>query len=129
MKHTGRALKWIIPNSMAVYVLYMAGKGTTGFENVLKFIVWVMFGVTLLIFLASQSAEFKRKAREQNLLKPPVPLSLMAGYDLFYAIALSYTGYLFLAFVYMITSMLQWALYWPQNKENRENGEGNGRNY
>jgi hypothetical protein len=96
--------KYLVQNGLFAYSIY-AGVilGVKGWENIAKFIIIAMFIVGVLIFIGRNSVEVLTSYAEKNTRV--VPLWIDGVFDLVIGGVLIYNSWLWLAVMYLFTSM------------------------
>lgn len=98
-----RVIQWFFWNVGALALFYfgwMADPSVEGARNVLLFLVWFTFAISLA--LLSEKAQEATKKRG-----PSVPLWLMGTFDVLMAFLLVWHGLWWTAIAHALTSMLQ----------------------
>lgn len=97
------SLKWFAVTGAHWVVAWFATNGYEGVENVFKFIVWVVFLTTGLVFLASLTPMARK---EMTPSERSVPAKLDIAVDIIGALFLAYHGWFWYASMTVMQTLM-----------------------
>lgn len=101
-----KVLKWLAVNGLMAGMIYLwLVQGVDGAGYVVRFVTWLSFVVTLVVFSAHLAG-----MRDESLT-PSVPALVDVTYDVGVLLAFVWAGHIGLAVVYTITSVLQHSVF------------------